>query len=203
MRVGVFGGTFDPIHLGHLLIAEESRISLGLERALFVPAGRPWLKEGQPLTEAHHRLRMVELAIAGNPHFSVLRNEVDRPGLSYTVDTLEELRADLGPDAELYFIMGVDALEQFHHWKEPERLLSLCRLAVVGRPGYRDDEQDAIIDALRSRYSGCADRLALLPSRVDFSATEIRRRAAAGQSFRYHTPEAVERYILEKGLYRG
>ena len=88
MRVGILGGTFDPIHLGHLLIAEESRVSLGLDRVLFVPAGRPWLKEGQPLTEAAHRVRMVELAIASNPHFELRRNEVDRSGLSYTVDTL-------------------------------------------------------------------------------------------------------------------
>ena len=106
MQVGVLGGTFDPIHLGHLLIAEESRLSLGLDRVLFVPAGRPWLKEGQPLSEARHRLRMVELAIASNPHFDVLRSELDRAGLSYTVDTLEELRADLGTEVDCTSSLG-------------------------------------------------------------------------------------------------
>ncbi len=198
MRIGILGGTFDPVHLGHLLIAEESRIGLQLDQVLFVPAGRPWLKEGQPLTEANHRVRMVELAIASNPHFQVRRDEVDRPGLSYTVDTLKELRAELPADTELYFILGLDAFENFHRWKEPQKLLDLCRLVVVSRPGYADDERDQLM----ARYRSHGDRICLLPVHsVDFSATEIRRRAAAGVSFRYQVPEAVERYILEQGLY--
>lgn len=198
MRIGILGGTFDPVHLGHLLIAEESRIGLQLDQVLFVPAGRPWLKEGQPLTEANHRVRMVELAIASNPHFQVRRDEVDRPGLSYTVDTLEELRAELPADTELYFILGLDAFESFHRWKEPEKLLDLCRLVVVSRPGYADDERDQLM----ARYRSHGDRICLLPVHsVDFSATEIRRRAAEAVSFRYQVPEAVERYILEQGLY--
>ena len=123
MRIGILGGTFDPVHLGHLLIAEESRIGLQLDQVLFVPAGRPWLKEGQPLAEASHRVRMVELAIASNPHFRVRLNEVDRPGLTYTVDTLEELRSEVPDGAELYFILGLDAFESFHRWKEPDRIL--------------------------------------------------------------------------------
>lgn len=200
MRLGILGGTFDPIHLGHLLIAEESRVSLGLERVLFVPAGRPWLKEGQPLTEAHHRVRMVELAIAGNPHFQVRRDEVDRPGLSYTVDTLEVLRGELGPDVELYFILGLDAFESFHRWKEPERTLELCRPVVAGRPGYSEDD----LEGMLARYGERRERICLLPFHsVYFSATEIRRRAASGISFRYQVPAAVEDYILERGLYRG
>ncbi len=200
MRIGILGGTFDPVHLGHLLIAEESRIGLQLDQVLFVPAGRPWLKEGQPLTEANHRVRMVELAIASNPHFQVRRDEVDRPGLSYTVDTLEELRAELPADTEFYFILGLDAFENFHRWKEPEKLLDLCRLVVVSRPGYADDERDQLM----ARYRSHGDRICLLPVHsVDFSATEIRRRAAAGVSFRYQVPEAVEAYISEQGLYRG
>ena len=198
MRIGILGGTFDPVHLGHLLIAEESRIGLQLDQVLFVPAGRPWLKEGQPLTEANHRVCMVELAIASNPHFQVRRDEVDRPGLSYTVDTLEELRAELPADTELYFILGLDAFESFHRWKEPEKLLDLCRLVVVSRPGYADDERDQLL----ARYRSHGDRICLLPVHsVDFSATEIRRRADEGVSFRYQVPEAVEEYILEQGLY--
>lgn len=199
MRTGILGGTFDPIHLGHLLIAEESRVSLGLDQVLFVPAGRPWLKEGQPLTEACHRLKMVELAISSNPHFRVIRNEIERPGLSYTVDTLEELREELSGDAELFFILGLDAFESFHRWKDPDRILQLCRLAVVSRPGYGEEEQDRLL----ANYRDQSDRICVLPvNNVDFSATEIRRRAAGGISFRYQVPEAVEAYIMEQGLYR-
>ncbi len=199
MRIGILGGTFDPVHLGHLLIAEEARIGLQLDRVLFVPAGRPWLKEGQPLTEARHRVRMVELAIAANPHFQARRNEVDRPGLTYTVDTLEELRAEMPAGTELYFILGLDAFESFHRWKEPDRILELSRLVVVSRPGYLVEERDQLL----ARYHQQRDRICLLPVHsVDFSATEIRRRAAEGISFRYQVPEAVEGYIVEEGLYR-
>ena len=203
MRIGILGGTFDPVHLGHLLIAEESRVMLGLDRVLFVPAGRPWLKEGQPLSEACHRVRMVELAIASNSHFRVVRNEVDRDGLSYTVDTLEEMGSELPPDSEFYFILGLDAFESFHRWKEPERILELCRLVVVSRPGYAEEERDQVMARYWARYGDGRDRICLLPvHNVDFSATEIRRRAAEGVSFRYQVPEAVEAYILEQGLYR-
>ena len=198
MRIGILGGTFDPVHLGHLLIAEESRISLGLDQVLFVPAGRPWLKEGQPLTEAFHRVRMVELATASNPHFRALLNEIDRPGLTYTVDTLQELHAELGAEAELFFILGVDAFESFHRWKEPERVLELSRVVVVSRPGYGEEQLGQIM----ARYESSRDRIVLLQvHNVDFSATEIRRRAALGLSFKYQVPEAVEKYILEWGLY--
>lgn len=200
MRTGILGGTFDPIHLGHLLIAEESRVSLGLDQVLFAPAGRPWLKEGQPLTDSRHRLKMVELAVASNPHFHVIRNEVDRSGLSYTVDTLEELRQQLSSDSELFFILGLDAFESFHRWKEPDRILQLCRLVVVSRPGYADEERDRLL----ANYQDQSDRICVLPvHNVDFSATEIRRRAAQGISFRYQVPEAVETYITEHGLYRA
>ena len=200
MRIGILGGTFDPVHLGHLLIAEESRISLQLDQVLFVPAGRPWLKAGQPLAEASHRVSMVELAIASNPHFHVRRNEVDRPGLTYTVDTLEELRSEVPDGAELYFILGLDAFESFDRWKEPDRILELCRLVVVSRPGYADEERDRLL----ARYREHGDRICLLPVHsVDFSATEIRRRAAQGISFRYQVPEAVEAYILQQALYQG
>lgn len=199
MRIGILGGTFDPVHLGHLLIAEESRIGLQLDQVLFVPAGRPWLKEGQLLAEAHHRVEMVELAIASNPHFQVRRNEIDRPGLTYTVDTLEELRSELPSGAELYFILGLDAFESFHRWKEPDHILELCRLVVVSRPGYAEEEREGLL----ARYRDYGDRICQLPvHNVDFSATEIRRRAADGISFRYQVPEAVEGYILEQGLYR-
>ena len=187
MRIGILGGTFDPIHLGHLLIAEESRITLGLERVLFVPAGRPWLKEGQPLTDAVHRVRMVELATASNPHFQVRRNEVERPGPSYTVDTLGELRAELDPDAELYFILGLDALESFHRWKEPERVLDLCRLVVVGRPGYSEGEREQLL----ARYQG--------PPGPDLPAGD----AQCGLQRHGDSPPGRRRLVLPLPGYRG
>lgn len=198
MRIGILGGTFDPVHLGHLLIAEESRICLQLDQVFFIPAGRPWLKEGLPLTEARHRVRMVEMAISSNPHFQVRLDEVNRPGLTYTIDTLEELGLELPAGAELYFILGLDAFEKFHRWKEPGRILELCRLVVVSRPGYSVEDWDELL----TRYDEHRDRICLLPvNSVDLSATEIRRRAAGGISFRYQVPEAVEKYIVEGGLY--
>ena len=129
------------------------------------------------------------------PHFQVRRNEVERPGPSYTVDTLGELRAELGPDAELYFILGLDALESFHRWKEPERVLDLCRLVLVSRPGYSAGEREQLL----ARYQERRDRICRLAMHnVDFSATEIRRRAAAGVSFRYQVTAEVEAYIREQ-----
>ena len=200
MRVGILGGTFDPVHLGHLIIAEEARIRLRLDRVIFTPAGQPWLKEGQPVTPAHHRLRMVELAVASNPFFQVVSSEIDRSGPTYTVETLEELQSSLGPNAGLYFIVGMDALEQFHRWKEPERLLELCSLVVVSRPGH----QGVDINNLVGRYPQAGERLVLLTvPRIEISSTEIRRRVGEGISIRYLVPEVVDEYISEHGLYQA
>ena len=199
MRVGILGGTFDPVHLGHLIVAEEARVRLRLDRVMFIPAGQPWLKEGQPVTSPKHRLRMVELAVASNPFFKVLASEIDRSGPTYTVDTLEELRRSLGEDTGLYFIVGMDALEQFHRWKEPERLLELCNLVVVSRPGHQGVE----INDLVGSYPQAGERLVLLTvPRIEISSTELRRRVAEGISIRYLVPEAVEQYIMAHGLYQ-
>lgn len=199
MRVGIIGGTFDPIHLGHLIIAEEARIRLELHQVIFIPTGQPWLKGSQPLASGQHRLNMVRLAVANNPYFHVASNEIDRPGPTYTVDTLTELREELGPATSVYFILGRDTLQQFHRWKDPERLLQLCNLVVVGRPGYPDVD----VVTLAARYPQAADKLIVLPvPLIGISGTDIRRRAARGISFRYHVPEAVERYILQHRLYQ-
>ena len=203
MRWGILGGTFDPIHLGHLLLAEECREILALDKVLFVPAGQPWLKAGQPLTAAIHRLRMVELATADNPHFEVLRWEVERPGPSYTVDTLERLRAESGAGVELHFILGLDALADFPRWKDPERILQMANLAVVPRPGYAADG-NGIVAGIKSRYPDYVERITRLAvASVVISATDLRRRAAIGQSLRYRTPAVVGEYIGEWGLYKG
>lgn len=201
VRIGILGGTFDPLHLGHLLIAETARAALGLASVRFVPAGEPWLKSGQMITPAAHRLRMAELAVADNPDFGVCDCEVRRRGPTYTVETLRELRAGYPADTELYFIVGSDVLAEFHRWKEPERILELCRLAVIERPG----GPAAGVEALAERFpaalaSGAV--VAVAGPRVDFSASELRRLLAAGKSARYQIPDAVAAYINEQGLYR-
>ncbi len=200
-RIGILGGTFDPPHLGHLLIAETARVALGLETVMFLPAGEPWLKSGQRITPAQHRLKMVQLAVADNPGFCVSDCEVRRTGATYTVDTLRQLRCGYPPDTELYFIVGSDVLDQFHRWKEPEAILELCRLAVIERPGGPVEG----ITALRDNFSDALNAGAVVSvagPRVDFSASELRRVLAAGQSTRYQIPDAVAQYIAEHGLYR-
>ena len=201
-RIGILGGTFDPPHLGHLLIAETARVTLDLETVMFVPAGEPWLKSGQRITPAGHRLRMVQLAVADNPGFCVSDCEIRRKGATYTVDTLRELRCGFAPDTQLYFIVGSDVLAQFHRWKEPEAILNLCRLAVIERPGGPVEG----IAALRENFSDALDAGAVVPvagPRVDFSASELRRVLACGQSTRYQIPDAVAAYIDEHKLYRA
>ncbi|MDA0734177.1 MAG: nicotinate-nucleotide adenylyltransferase [Chloroflexi bacterium] len=199
MRVGILGGTFDPVHLGHLIIAEEARVRLKLDRVIFIPTGHPWLKEQQPVASGADRLRMVELAIVSNSAFQVASNEVDRSGPTYTVDTLQELAKELGSDAVLHFILGMDALEQFDRWKEPEKLLGLCHLAIVNRPGH----QAVDVNDLVERYPQAGTRLTLVNvPRIEISSTEIRRRVAEGVSIRYLVPDAVEGYISQHGLYQ-
>ncbi len=199
MRVGVLGGTFDPVHLAHLIIGEEARIQLELERVLFMPAGQPWLKAGQALSPAADRLRMVELAVEGNPHFQVCCREVNRDGPTYTVDTLEELHQELGADAEMFFIIGQDALDQFHRWKEPERLLKLCRLAVARRPGHDSFDKAA----WHGRFPDIGEPAFFAAPLMDISGTDIRRRAAAGSALRYLVPDAVAEYIRKRRLYQA
>ena len=201
-RIGILGGTFDPPHLGHLLIAETARVALELETVMFLPAGEPWLKSGQPITPAAHRLRMVQLAVADNPDFCVSDCEIRRTGATYTVDTLRALRRGLPEGAELFFIVGSDVLGQFHRWKEPEAILDLCRLAVIERPGGPAEG----IATLRENFSDALDAGAVVPvagPRVDFSASELRRVLAAGLSTRYQIPDAVAAYIAERQLYRA
>ena len=201
-RIGILGGTFDPPHLGHLLIAETARVALDLESVMFLPAGEPWLKSGQRITPAEHRLRMVQLAVADNPDFCVSDCEIRRSGATYTVDTLRELRYGFLADTELYFIVGSDVLDQFHRWKEPAAILELCRLAVIERPGGPAEG----IAALQENFPDALDAGAVVSvagPQVDFSASELRRVLAAGHSTRYRIPDAVAEYIAERGLYRN
>lgn len=194
--VGVLGGTFDPVHHGHLAIAEEARESLGLERVLLVPAATPPHKPGRLITPAAHRLAMVELAIAGNPAFAVSRVELDRGGVSYSVDTLRTLSAEVSPD--LWFILSTEALAGFPTWRDPDGILELCRLAVMPRGG--DESLDA--GWVSEHFPGREARVTFLPGPLlPISGSVVRRMASAGRSVRYLVPDAVARYIADHHLY--
>jgi len=199
MNIGVMGGTFDPIHNGHLAIAEEVRSRLDLAAILFVPAGQPWLKIDSSLSPAEHRVQMVRLAIAGKPHFKLSTMEIERPGPTYTVDTMAELQAQRGPADALYFIMGWDNLAELPQWKEPSRLISLCQLVAVPRPGYPCPD----LKVLEPLIPGLSQRVILLDKpEIDISASEIRGRVAQGLSISHLIPEPVERYIKQQKLYQ-
>jgi nicotinate-nucleotide adenylyltransferase len=199
MRLGILGGTFDPIHLGHLLMAEAAREWLRLERILFVPAGDPPHKQGSQKTPASHRRAMVEVALVTNPHFALSPVDLERPGPHYSTDTVRLIRAQYNLSAEAcFFIIGSDSLQDLPAWHNPKELITLCRLAVVHRPGYQPD-----IPAL-------AATLPLIPLRLDWvempvvgiAASEIRARVQAGQSIRYQVVDSVRAYIEEHGLYQ-
>lgn len=202
MRLGVLGGTFDPPHVGHLILAEEACLALGLGQVLFTPAGGPWRKAGQELSPREDRLAMVRLAVADNQHFAVSALEIEREGPSYTAETLTALRDQFGLETELFFIMGADSLADFPHWHEPQRILELARLAVAERP----EPEDVALG------EGLADDLAramrekviwLRMPRIDISSTAVRDRVRRGLSIRYWVPPAVEEYIRQHGLYVG
>ena len=200
MRVGVVGGTFDPVHLGHLAVGEEARVQLALDRVMFLPAGQPWMKEGQRLSPAKDRVQMLRLATASNPHFQVCLEEVNRPGRTYTVDTLMKLMEELRPETRIFFIVGQDAMGDFHRWKEPDKLLGLCHVVVVERPGYGKFD----LEELAGRFPAARERVqAITMPAMGVSSTEVRRRAAEGGSLRYLVPDAVADYIETRGLYRG
>ena len=201
-RVGLLGGTFDPVHIGHLAAAEEARERLGLERVLFVPAGDPWQKSDRAVSDGRHRRAMLELALAGAPGFGVSTIELDRAGPTYSADTVEALAAAeraVGGDPDLWFILSVEAARGLPTWHQPWRLLAACRLAVVPRPG-SELLTAAWFDGI---VAGAAERVVVLDRpRIGVSGTEIRARVRAGRSIRYLVPEAVRKYIEAEGLYR-
>ena len=196
MRIGVFGGTFDPIHMGHLVVAEDAREALGLDMVLFIPAGQPWFKSYRRITDSHHRLAMVRLAAESNPFFDVSDIEIRRSGPSYTVDTLVELQGQY-TNAEFIVILGVDALREIDRWHQPRLLFEMASVVGMARPGASLDPS-----VLNAAIPGASNRMRLLDSAlIDISGTDIRRRVAAGRSIRYRVPAEVERYINENRLY--
>jgi len=200
MKVGILGGTFDPVHIGHLIIAEGVRVELGLEKVLFVPAGQPWLKLQHAITPAGYRVEMLRLAILPNLHFELSDVEVERSGPSYTIDTVVELRNRLGAQADLFFILGCDALAQFPEWKEPSKLIQLCKLAVVPRANLALPD----LEGVERRIPGITDRVSYVATPIiDISSSQIRERVARGSSIRHLVPDKVEEYIAKRRLYRS
>lgn len=198
-RIGIYGGTFDPVHLGHLVAATEVWATLGLDRLVFMPAGRPPHKGGHQITPAAQRVRMLELAIAGRPHFALSAHDLaaDRP--SYTAELLTRLRDTWGAQHELFFVMGEDSLRDFPTWREPERIAALARLAVVARPHVEAD-CDAVVRAV----PGLAGRVHLVPiPEMEIASSDLRARVASGRPIAYQVPLAVEEFIAREGLYRG
>lgn len=200
--LGLMGGTFDPIHIAHLIMAEEVRTTLGLSQMVFVPAGEPPHKMLRPVTPMQHRLAMVELAIITNPHFTISRIEVDRSGPSYLVDTLHLLHEQWGQDVDMSFVIGWDSLEDFPGWYKPAEILAqLTQLIAVRRPGYVDDS--AYNEKLEARLPGLKEKLRIVPvPQLDISSTDIRNRVAEQRPIKYQVPDAVEDYIREHGLYQ-
>jgi len=184
-RIGVFGGTFDPVHVGHLAIALAALESVPLDRVLFVPVRRSPLKDRDPLASIADRVTMLEAAIANEPRFAISRAELEREGVSYTVDTLEQLR----PEGALFLILGSDALADLGRWRAPDRVRELATILVAARPGAPEP------DAMHRARAFDAPRL-------DISSRELRARAARGMSLRYLVPDAVWEHIKTRGLYR-
>jgi nicotinate-nucleotide adenylyltransferase len=201
-HVGVLGGTFDPVHYGHLVIAEEVRFTLQLAEMVFIPAGHPPHKPGAIVSAAQHRLAMLELAIASNPYFSISLVDLERPGPSYTVDTLRLLREQWGEQTAIYFVIGGDSLEDLLTWHDPKGILEqLYALVAVMRPGHEDVSDYRA--KLAQRLPGMDQRLVTVAApQLDISATDLRRRVAEGRSITYQTPAAVEQYIQKHRLYR-
>lgn len=198
-KVGILGGTFDPPHIGHLWLATLAADGLGLGHVLLMPAARPPHKGRRAISNAADRVMMTRLAIGGDPGLDLSLMEMERPGPSYTIDSLAQLRAQLGDEVGLVLIMAADSFAEIDTWREPDRLLELAEWAVGPRPGTSMPDRDA----LRDRYGARASRIHLLegPS-LDVSSSEIRARVAAGRPIRYLVPRAVEELIVSRGLYR-
>ncbi len=192
MATGLMGGTFDPIHIAHLIIAEHALDSLDLARVIFIPAARPPHKPGTEVTPVEHRLEMARLATEGNPRLQVSDVEARRASTSYTIETIRELRSEFGDDEKMYFIMGADSLTQFLTWKDPHDLLSACQFVVVPRPG-------VTVDAVDPRIRRSV--LVLDTPLLDVASSDIRERVRHGRTIRYLVPPEVSAYIQEKKLY--
>jgi len=198
MNIGVLGGTFDPIHNGHLIVAEEARARVNLAETLFVPAGQPWLKTDRPISAVEHRVEMVRLAIADKPYFKLSTVDIERADASYTIDTIADLQGQIGAEDELFLILGWDSLAELPQWHEPSQLITMCRLVVVPRPGYPRPK----LKKLEASIPGLSQRVMFMEGpEIDISASLVRERVAKGLYVRHLVPEPVNRYIKQHKLY--
>lgn len=197
-KIGILGGTFDPIHVGHLLTAEEVRVEFQLDRVLFVPAGVPPHKQGQTVTPVIHRYIMTAMATYSNPYFHVSSIEMDRPGPSFTIDTIYELHCAYHKEAALYFITGADTIQEIPTWDRIEELLGICQFIAATRPGCYPS-----VDNIREYFGELGARRIhrLTTPELEISSTNIRERVKRGDSIKYLVPESVENYIRKEGLY--
>lgn len=200
MRLGIFGGTFDPVHYGHLLLAECCREGCALDRMWFVPAAVAPHKQGKEHSPAEHRVAMLKLAIGGHEAFEVCTREVDRGGVNFTFETLDAIHAER-PSDELFLLLGGDSLADLPTWREPARILELATPIVVGRPGAPPPDFSSLGNFVSAdRVAEISEHFVTMPQ-IGISGTDLRRRVGNGRSIRYQTPRAVEMYICEQGLY--
>jgi len=202
MRLGILGGTFDPIHYGHLLLAEQCREQCRLQKVWFVPAAVPPHKQSRTPTEGRQRCEIIEAAIEENEAFELCRIELQRGGVSYTVDTLQEVRQQ-HPQYELFLILGGDSLEDFPHWHQPAEICRLATLVVAGRPGAPPVDFSGLTGFVSPERIERFEQHQIAMPLIEISSTDIRRRVAAGQSICYQTPEPVRQYVERHALYRG
>jgi len=199
-KIGILGGTFDPVHYGHLILAEQARGEAELDQVIFMPALVQPFKLNNRIAEGHHRCAMLKKAIENNPKFSVSVLELNTPEISYTINTLRDLKKILGADAELYFIIGTDAFLGLEKWYCADDLLHEFSFVIGTRPGYKELELRKHIDYFRSEYG--TEIILINNSEVEISSTDIKERIQEGKSIKYLLPEAVENYIYENRLYR-
>jgi len=202
-RVGLFGGTFNPVHIGHLIVARAVFEHLKLERMVLIPSANPPHKGSEGVADAENRLAMLRLAVTDEPGFDISNCEIERPGPSYTIDTVITFRRELGDKAELHWLIGADSLSELASWYRVDELVGMCQIVTAARPGWESPDLSALTERVGEREVGRL-RDGILPTpRIDISASEIRRRVRGGQSVRWLVPMAVAQYIDRGGLYRG
>jgi len=203
MKTGILGGSFNPIHNGHLAVARAAATSLGLDTVLFIPAKTPPHKPGKSLAPARDRLAMTRLALKGNSNFTASDIELSRPSTSYTIDTIKELHALYGRDAELFFLIGADTIGELSTWKDITELVTLCTFVAVARPGWSEKNFDDLTGTFEPQTIDNLKQHFITMDPVSVSSTEIRAKIARGESISGLVPKVVEEYIVEHGLYKN